>query len=69
MADAPKLAEALHFDPWWRHGDPVPPWLFQLLDRTAQIEIAVIGLQAQRAMLDAQIKAADAALQVIAKKR
>jgi hypothetical protein len=43
--------------------------LFQLLDRTAQIDIAVIGLQAQRAILDAQIKAADAALQVIAKKR
>lgn len=65
----PQLAEALQFDPWWRHGDPVPPWVFQILDRVAIQELAIINAQMTRSVLEAQLKAAEAVIKVVSKTR
>ena len=63
----PVLAEALQFDPWWRHGDPVPPWVLQILDKAILQELAVINAQMTKSILEVQLKAADATLQVLTK--
>jgi hypothetical protein len=63
-----KLSEALHFNPkiWW---DPVPPWVWDILDKAVQKELTVIQLEFQKAALDAQSKAIDRTIGAISKSR
>lgn len=63
-----KLSEVLHFHPkiWW---DPVPPWVWDILDKNVQRELTVIQLEFQKAALDAQAKAIDRTIGAISKSR
>ncbi len=65
--DVTKLAEVLRFDPWWRHGDPVPPWVLQLLDTSALRQLAVVEAELQKSIIEAQLQAAIRTQQILAK--
>jgi hypothetical protein len=68
MADT-RLSEHLAFEPWWRHGDPVPPWIRDLLDKTALQELAVSQIQLQKSILEAQVKSLDQQIAILSRKR
>ncbi len=49
------LAQTLPF--WvWNHGDP-PPWIFHVLDRVGEAEVAKISINARIEMLNVQANA------------
>ncbi len=68
MADS-RLSEQLAFDPWWRHGDPIPPWIRDLLDKVTLQELAVSQIQLQKTILEAQVKSLDQQIAIISRKR
>jgi len=51
---------------WW---DPVPDWVLRHIPDTAIRELAVVQLEAQRAMLDVQKVALDRAMEIMKKAR
>ena len=63
MANEP-LNELLRFypHPAW---DPVPPWLFQALDRAILRDLAVISLEHTRATAELNNKAIEGAIAVL----
>ena len=65
MANEP-LNELLRFRPHpaW---DPVPPWLFQALDRVVLRDLAVISLERTRAAAEINNRAIDQAIAVLKK--
>jgi hypothetical protein len=58
------LPEALQFRPWppW---DPVPWWILRFLDERVVRELAVVQLEAHRAVLDAQAKSIEKTIGVL----
>jgi hypothetical protein len=65
MADG-QLNELLRFYPG-PAVDPVPPWLFQVLDRAILRDLAVISLEHSRAAADLNNRAIDQAIAVLKK--
>jgi hypothetical protein len=65
MANEP-LNELLRFYPG-PAVDPVPPWLFQILDRVVLRDLAVISLERRRAAADLDNRAIDQAIAVLKK--
>jgi hypothetical protein len=65
MANEP-LNELLRFYPG-PAVDPVPPWLFQFLDRAVLRDLAVISLERTRAMADLNNRAVEQAIAVLKK--
>jgi hypothetical protein len=65
MANEP-LSELLRFRPHpaW---DPVPPWLFQALDRVVLRDLAVISLERTRATAEINNRAIEQAIGVLKK--
>ncbi len=62
--ERPQLAEMLQFRPklWW---DPVPPWLFQYLDKELIVEVARVQLDFQRVALEQQLEAVGKVAEII----
>jgi hypothetical protein len=60
------LNELLRFypHPAW---DPVPPWLYQILDRNVLRDLAVISLEHNRAASELNNRAIDQAIAVLKK--
>ena len=62
------LSERLIFrQRWW--WDPVPDWIIAGLDKVVLRDLAVVQLQTQRAMLEAQMKATDQVIGILGKMR
>jgi len=54
----------LRFNPkWW--WDPVPEWVIDKLDEGRLLELARVHIEAQQAVLSAQLKAVKAAGEII----
>ena len=53
---AERIQEALRFRPW-PQGDPVAPWVIDHLSEVQLARVAVIELELNKAILDAQLKA------------
>jgi hypothetical protein len=66
MANTPQLHELLRFNPDWVK-DPVPPWLFQVLDKALLRDLAVISLEHSRALQELNTRAIDQAITVLKK--
>ena len=65
-------AEGLHDSLIFRHRwwwDPVPDWLVRHLDVAVIREVAITQIQVQRTVLEAQLKATDQVLDILAKRR
>lgn len=60
-ASPEQLPEILQYRPWppW---DPVPWWILRYLDERVVRELAVIQLEAHKAVLDVQMKTIDKSL-------
>lgn len=64
MIDRPELAETLQFRPrWW--WDPIPPWVFQDLDRRIVVDLVQVQLDFQESLLKAQVKAIGRAREIL----
>jgi len=50
------LPQLLRFRPW-PQGDPVAPWLVDILDKVQLAHIAAVELELNKTMLEAQLKA------------
>ena len=61
----PALPEMLQWRPWWNHGDPVPDWIINRLDKVAIVKLATIQVELNRAILDAQSKALAGAQEIL----
>ncbi len=59
--DRLQIHELLRFDPGWAK-DPVPPWVFEILDRNILRELAVISLEHTKAVQELNIKSIDKAI-------
>jgi hypothetical protein len=49
----------------WPHGDPIVPWLVDQLDKNQLVSLAVVGLQFNQTVLQAQLTANTQALAII----
>jgi hypothetical protein len=58
------LQELFRFRPW-PQGDPVAPWLIDTLDKGQLVRLAVAGLEFNRSVLEAQLKANAQAMEII----
>ena len=58
------LSQVLKFRPW-PQGDPVAPWLVDLLDKVQLVRLAAVGLELNKNILEAQLKANVQALEII----
>ena len=58
------LSQVLKFRPW-PQGDPVAPWLVDLLDKVQLVRLAAVGLELNKNVLEAQLKANVQALEII----
>jgi len=66
MATEFRIADMLKFHPEWVKDD-VPPWLFEILDRTVLRDLALVSLERSKAVHEANVKAIDAAAAIIRK--
>lgn len=66
MPNALQLNDLLRFDPDWVK-DPVPPWLFPVLDRAILRDLAVISLEHTRAASELNNRAIEQAIGVLKK--
>ena len=57
-------SQLLKFRPW-PHGDPIAPWLFGQLDKTQLVSLAVVALQLNQSVLQAQLTANTQTLAII----
>ena len=58
------LSPVLRFRPW-PPGDPVAPWLVDLLDKVHLVRLAAVELELNKNILEAQLKATVQALEII----
>lgn len=60
----PRLSPMLQFRPWpiW---DPVPWWILRSLDERIVRELAVVQLETQREVLQAQMKSIERAVKIL----
>jgi hypothetical protein len=58
------LPQLLKFRPW-PQGDPVAPWLVDLLDKAQLVRLAAVGLELNKSVLEAQLKANVQASEII----
>ena len=58
------LSQVLRFRPW-PQGDPVAPWLVDLLDKVQLVRLAAVELELNKNILEAQLKATVQALEII----
>ena len=58
------LSQVLKFRPW-PQGDPVAPWLVDLLDKVQLVRLAAVGLELNKNILEAQLKANVQAMEII----
>ena len=58
------LLELFRFRPW-PQGDPVAPWLVDRLDPLQLTRLAEVGLELNRSVLEAQLKANAQALDIM----
>jgi len=68
MSEQKIQPEALHpmlRFPWWRHGDPVPDFIFQHLDKAILKDLAVAQLEAQREILQSESKLAERSIAIL----
>jgi hypothetical protein len=68
MPDQKVQPETLHpmlRFPWWRHGDPVPDFIFQYLDKAILMDLAVAQLEAQREILQSEGKLAERSIAIL----
>lgn len=66
MANKLQINELLRFNPDWVK-DPVPPWLFEILDKNILRDLAVISLEHTKAVQELNIKSIDRAIASIQK--
>ena len=64
MANGIRLNEALRFDPNWAK-DPVPPWLFEVLDKSILKELALVSLENTLAIQQINIKSTERAIALV----
>lgn len=62
----PDLPDILRVNPriWWI-WDPVPPWLIPGLDRVKLGDLAVVAIEAQKAVLKVQMEALDKSIAIV----
>lgn len=60
----PLLAEILRFKPF-PQGDPIPPWIFERLDKARLGRLALVELELRKSILDAQLKANAQAVEIV----
>jgi len=58
------INQVLRFRPW-PQGDPVAPWIIDQLDKVTLVRLTEVGLELNQAVLQAQLKANAAALDII----
>jgi hypothetical protein len=58
------VPQLLTFRPW-PHGDPIAPWLVDQLDKNQLVSLAVVGLQLNQSILQAQLTANTQVLAII----
>ena len=58
------LSPVLRFRPW-PPGDPVAPWLVDLLDKVQLVRWAAVELELNKNILEAQLRATVQALEII----
>ncbi len=58
------LPQWLRFRPW-PQGDPVAPWLIDRLDKAQLVRLAAVGLELNKSILEAQLKANTQAMEII----
>ena len=68
MAEKQDLHEMLRFDPGWVF-DPVPPWVFEVLDKGVLRELAVVSIDLRQKVLHSELEALDKARDLIQKSR
>jgi hypothetical protein len=68
MSDEVKLPTNFRFWPW-PQVDPVAPWILQQLEESELITLARVGLEMNKTILEAQVKAHDQALAVLNKSK
>ena len=68
MANEQRINELLRWFPE-EPGDPVPPWLINLLDRVVLRDLALISLERTKTIHEANIRAIDAAAAVLKKQK
>jgi hypothetical protein len=66
MATEFRVADLLKFHPEWVK-DEVPPWLFEIMDKTVLRDLALVSLERSKAVHEANIKAIDTATAIIRK--
>lgn len=67
MPDEVKLPTNFRFWPW-PQVDPVAPWILQQLEESELVTLARAGLEMNKAILEAQVKAHEQALAVFNKR-
>ncbi len=58
------LSRLLRFRPW-PQGDPVAPWLVDVLDKVQIARIAAVELELNKSILEAQLKANDQVMKIV----
>ena len=66
MATEFRVADMLKFHPEWVKDD-VPPWLFEILDRSVLRDLALVSLERAKAVHEANLKAIDNATAILRK--
>lgn len=61
-----RINDLLKFNPDWVK-DPVPPWLFEVLDKNILRDLAIVSLEHSRNVQELNIKSIDRAMEVIRK--
>jgi hypothetical protein len=61
-----QLNELLRFNPEW-FSDPVPPWIFDALDKAVLRDLALVSLERSKSIQEINIKAIDSAVAVLRK--
>jgi hypothetical protein len=59
------LPEILRLNPRFWVYDPIPPWLLNILDKTALKELAVIQIEAQRAAIQLQAQTLEKTMSIV----
>jgi hypothetical protein len=66
MANGTNLPEILKFRRDW-HADPIPPWLFEILDQRVLFDLARISLERTRDVQKLDLAATEKAIALINK--
>ncbi len=58
------LSQLLRFRPW-PPGDPVAPWIIDILDKVQIARLAAVELELNKSMLEAQLKANAQVMEIV----